>query len=87
MSDKQTVIGEVAVEVKAGLSVDQHTFHTCMNLAAIHGHNEGMNGMIVIFDDELDTGYAIVPLKTKEEIDNVMYAKFHCGDAKERENV
>lgn len=85
MKEKQTVIGEVAVEVKAGLSVDQHTFHTCVNLAAIHGRNEGWKGMIVIFDDELDDGYAIMPLETKEEVENVLYTNFRRGDEKEKE--
>ena len=85
MKEKQTVIGEVAVEVKAGLFVDQHTFHTCMNLATIHGRNEGWEGMIVIFDNKLDDGYAIMPLETKEEVENVLYANFRRGDEKEKE--
>lgn len=87
MSDKSHVIGEVTVEVKAGLTVDEHTFHTCMSLAAIHGCNQGLKGMVVIFDDADTNGYAIFPLETEEEVDAAISAKIHCQDVKEGKNV
>ena len=33
-------IGSVTVEVKAGLSIDEHTFRTCLDLIAIRARNE-----------------------------------------------
>ena len=87
MSDNSHVIGEVTVEVKAGLTLDEHTFHTCMSLAAIHGYNQGLEGMVVIFNDAYANGYVIVPLETEEEVDAAISAKSHCQDVKEGKNV
>lgn len=52
MDSKKNVIGEVNVEVKAGLSVDKRTFRTYMDLVAIHAQNEGIKGMVVRFNDQ-----------------------------------
>lgn len=42
MNSKKNIIGEVNVEVKAGLSVDKKSFRTCMDLVAIHPQSEGI---------------------------------------------
>lgn len=60
--NKKNIIGEVSVEVKAGLTVDKKTFRTCMNLAAIHAENQGLKGMVVYFDRDDPDGYSILPL-------------------------
>ena len=39
MNNAKNVIGEVSVEVKAGLSVDEKTFRTCLNLISIYAEN------------------------------------------------
>lgn len=67
MENKKNIIGEVSVEVKAGLSVDYKTFKTCMNLVAIYAMNGGFNGMVVRFDDNLYDGYTIKPLFTEDD--------------------
>lgn len=75
MESKKNIIGEVNVEVKAGLSVDKRTFRTCMDLIAIHSRNEGMKGMVVIFDDQFIDGCCIKPLETEEEVKAALYAR------------
>lgn len=74
MENTKNVIGEVSVEVKAGLSVDERTFRTCMNLIAIHAKNEGLKGMVVRFDDQFLEGCSIKPLETEEEVKAAFYA-------------
>lgn len=73
MESKKNVIGEVNVEVKAGLSVDKKTFRTCMDLIAIHARNEGLKGMVVRFDDQDIDRCSIKPLMTEEEIRAALY--------------
>lgn len=74
--NKKNVIGEVSVEVKAGLTVDKKTFRTCMNLAAIHAENQGLKGMVVFFDRNDPDGYRLIPLETEERCEKVWGAAF-----------
>lgn len=74
--NKKNVIGEVSVEVKAGLAVDKKTFRTCMNLAAIHAQNTGLKGMVVYFDHNDIEGYSFIPLETDEQCSRVWDAAF-----------
>lgn len=74
MASKKNIIGEINVEVKAGLSVDNKTFRTCMDLVAIHAQNEGLKGMVIKFNDEDFDGYSIKPLTTEEEVNAALYA-------------
>lgn len=76
MSKEKQIIGEVAVEVNAGLYVDKKTFRTCMNLAAIHAQNEGLKGMVVLFDMDDPEGYRIIPLETDKQCEKVWDAAF-----------
>lgn len=68
MNSKKNVIGEVNVEVKAGLLVDERTFRTCLDLIAIHAQNEGLKGIVVGFDDQFFDGCSIKPLETEKEV-------------------
>ncbi len=74
MENKKNIIGEVNVEVKAGLSVDKRTFRTCMDLVAIHAQNEGIKGMVVRFNDQNFDRYSIKLLMTEEEVEVASYA-------------
>ena len=74
MESKKNIIGEVNVEVKAGLSVDKRTFRTCMDLVAIHAQNEGIKGMVVRFNDQDFDRCSIRPLMTEEEVEAALYA-------------
>lgn len=47
MNNAKNVIGEVSVEVKASLSVDEKTFRTCLNLISIYAKNQGAKGIFV----------------------------------------
>lgn len=60
-------IGEVTVEVKAGLSVDEHTFRTCLDLIAIHAKNKGFKGMLITLHND-NTGCGVTPISTDEGI-------------------
>lgn len=86
MENKKNVIGEVSVEVKAGLSVDEKTFRTCMNLVAIHAQNEGLKGMVVRFTDDFFEGYAIKPFETEEEVKAAFFATPEMFKEKESED-
>lgn len=86
MNSKKNVIGEVNVEVKAGLSVDKRTFGTCMDLVAIHAQNEGIKGMVVRFDDRDIDGYSIKPLMTEEDVNAALYARPDMFKEKENED-
>lgn len=80
MEHKKNIIGEVSVEVKAGLSVDERTFRTCLNLIAIHAQNEGLKGMVVYFDRNDPEGYSIIPIETDERCSKVWDAVFDRKD-------
>lgn len=86
MESKKNIIGEVNVEVKAGLSVDERTFRTCINLIAIHAQNEGLKGIVVRFDDQFFEGCCIKPLETEEEVEAAFYAKPDMFKEKESED-
>lgn len=86
MENKKNVIGEVSVEVKAGLSVDERTFRTCMNLVTIHAQNEGLKGMVVRFDDQFLEGCSIKPLETEEEVKAAFFATPEMFKEKESED-
>lgn len=86
MNSKKNVIGEVSVEVKAGLSVDKKTFRTCMDLVAIHAQNEGIEGMVVRFNDQDIDRCSIRPLMTEEEVEAAFYAIPDMFKEKENED-
>lgn len=86
MESKKNIIGEVNVEVKAGLSVDKRTFRTCMDLVAIHAQNEGIKGMVVRFNDQDFDRCSIKPLMTEEEVKAASYARPDMFEEKESEN-
>lgn len=69
---KKDVISEVTVEVKAGLSVDKHTFQVCLNLMQIYAKNNDIKGMVVGFDDRFDESFFKI-LNTNEEVDKIMH--------------
>lgn len=86
MNSKKNVIGEVNVEVKAGLSVYKRTFRTCMDLVAIHAQNEGIKGMVVRFNDQDFDRCSIRPLMTEEEVEAALYASPDMFKEKENED-
>lgn len=73
MENKKNIIGEINVEVKAGLSVDKRTFRTCMDLVAIHAQNEGIKGMVVRFNDQDFDRCTIKLLMTEEDVETALY--------------
>ena len=75
MENKKNIIGEVSLEVKAGLSVDERTFKTCMDLVSIYARNNGFDGMVVGFNDPSERdNYFIKPLMTNKETKAAFYA-------------
>ena len=52
MSKNKTVIGEINVEVKTGLSVDRKTAEICRDLLAIYYKNKDCKGVVLSFPDE-----------------------------------
>lgn len=84
--ERKNIIGEVNIEVKAGLSVDKKTLRTCMDLVAIHAWNEGIKGMVVRFDDTDFDRCSIKPLMTEEEVNTALYARPDMFKEKENEN-
>ena len=78
MNNAKNVIGEVSVEVKAGLSVDEKTFRTCLNLISIYAENQGAKGIFV----NLNEGdYPLVKLiETDESLEAAAMAVFDTED-------
>lgn len=72
MKDNKNIVGEITVEVKAKLSVDESTFYTCMRLIAIHAKENGLKGMTIRFED-YGQGYSIRPLTTDEDVKKAFY--------------
>lgn len=52
MNKNKTVIGEINVEVKTGLSVDRKTAEICRDLLAIYYKNKDCKGAVLSFPDE-----------------------------------
>lgn len=52
MNKNKTVIGEINVEVKTGLSVDRKTAEICRDLLAIYYKNKDCKGVVLSFHDE-----------------------------------
>lgn len=48
LTDKN-IVGEIKVEVKASLTVDEDTFDTCVNLMTIYAREHGVKGMTLDF--------------------------------------
>lgn len=72
MGENKQKIGEIEVEVKAKLSVDESTFYTCMRLIAIHAKDNGLKGMVLRFED-YGQGYSIRPLMTDDAVEEAFY--------------
>lgn len=43
------IVGELKVEVKATLTVDEDTFDTCVNIMTIYAREHGIKGMTLAF--------------------------------------
>ena len=78
MNNAKNVIGEVSVEVKAGLSVDEKTFRTCLNLISIYAENQGAKGIFVNLNDG---SYPLVKLiETDESLEAAQNVIFGTED-------
>lgn len=44
-----SIAGELKIEVKATLTVDENTFKTCMNLMEIYAREHGVKGIVLDF--------------------------------------
>lgn len=71
MTNNKNVIGNVSVEVKATLSVDERTFRTCLNLITIHAKQEGFKGIILVFpENDSEDCEGLFPIFTKDGLTN-----------------
>lgn len=61
------VIGNVNVEVKANLFVDEDTFRTCLNLIGLYVRSKGNKIMIAQFDECYINGCALTFFPNEEE--------------------
>ena len=50
--NSKNVIGEVNININAGLSVDERTFHICLDLVTIHAQNEGLKALVLIMPED-----------------------------------
>lgn len=44
-----SIAGELTIEVKATLTVDEDTFNTCVNIMTIYAREHGIKGMTLDF--------------------------------------
>ena len=70
-------IGSVTVEVKAGLSIDEHTFRTCLDLIAIRARNEGKKGLIITIPGEYECGCGCTSIPTEKALNRVFDALYN----------
>ena len=69
-------IGSVTVEVKAGLSIDEHTFRTCLDLIAIRARNEGKKGLVITIPGEDECGCGCTAIPTEKALNRVFDALY-----------
>lgn len=64
---------EIKVNVKVGLSVDEETFRTCMNLLKLYfqSHCENSKGIVMKFDDTIGSEPLISIVDTDAEMDRI----------------
>lgn len=65
----KNVVGEVSIEVKAGLSVDEDTFQVCMDLIRLYVRNHGDKGLLV---DCRDDGPFVHHIKNDSALDYII---------------
>lgn len=85
MNKNKTVIGEINVEVKAGLSVDRKTADICMDLLAIYFNNMGFKGAILAFSKDDMCGCSVRPIETDDEVMFAMSALLREKRSKKKE--
>lgn len=83
---KETTIGQISVEVKAGLSVDEKTARICMDLLSIYFKNRGYKGVVMAFRDDSYDSDVMQVLTTEEAVDIAMMAPFSCNKGEKAEN-
>lgn len=84
---KETTIGQISVEIKAGLSVDEKTARICMDLLSIYFKNGGCKGVVMAFrDDDPYDSVGVQSLTTEEAVDIAMMAPFRCNTGENAEN-
>ena len=74
MNKNKTVIGEINVEVKAGLSVDRKTAEICRDLLAIYYSRKDAKGVVLAFPDEYNMmrDVSSQPLMTDQAVEDAM---------------
>lgn len=74
MSKNKTVIGEINVEVKTGLSVDRKTAEICRDLLAIYYSSRDAKGVVLVFPDEYNMmrDVSSQPLMTDQAVEDAM---------------
>ena len=81
--DSKNVIGEVNVNVNAGLSVDERTFHICLDLVAIHAQNEGLKALVLIMPEDHNSHCSTVPIYTSDGL-GMMFDRLDSSDAEQK---
>ena len=74
MNKNKTVIGEINVEVKTGLSVDRKTAEICRDLLAIYYSSRDAKGVVLAFPDEYNMmrDVGCQPLMTEQAVEDAM---------------
>lgn len=76
MSKNKTVIGEINVEVKAGLSVDRKTANICIDLLSIYFKNNGAKGVVIAFPEDDIYSPNTQTLMTNDAVEEALAAAF-----------
>ena len=78
------VIGEISVEVKTQLSVDNHTFNICRDLISIRAKNDGVKAFVLIIPEDDNTDCETIPIFTEDGL-NMMFDGLDASDAEQEE--
>ena len=76
MSKNKTVVGEINVEVKTGLSVDRKTANICMDLLAIYYKNKDAKGVVLAFFDDDMRNVGNQPLMSEQAVEEAMHTAY-----------
>lgn len=81
------IIDNIAVEIKATLSVDERTFKTCLDLISIRAKQAGFKGVILTMPEDDSHAINATPIYTEEGIKSAHYGLNTCvNERNERKN-
>ena len=74
-----SIVGELEVEVKATLTVDEDTFNTCVNIMTIYAREHGIKGMTLDFRKTAPSCLGRFLMSSDEAVEDILGVKTKCS--------